>query len=88
MLIRSPTYTYYHEYHEQDFPHVYHFDLYRMDNVENFQMIGGIEIANSPHSVMLIEWPQVIENIIKPTKIITIEHSAKSGIRTITVKEV
>ena len=39
LIVRSPTYTYYQEY-QNDSSRVYHFDLYRLEDIETFYMIG------------------------------------------------
>ena len=56
MVIRSPTYTYYQKYGEW----LYHFDLYRLDNFENFDLIGGGEILDNSENICLIEWPEIL----------------------------
>ncbi|MDD3646272.1 MAG: tRNA (adenosine(37)-N6)-threonylcarbamoyltransferase complex ATPase subunit type 1 TsaE [Candidatus Gracilibacteria bacterium] len=59
--ITSPTYTYYNKYDEN-----YHFDLYRLDNYDEFFAIGGEEILDNNSGVILIEWPEIIEDYYKP----------------------
>lgn len=61
--ITSPTYTYYNVYKN----HHYHFDLYRLTDYEQFVQIGWEEIvSNNQHGIILIEWPELIEAVIKP----------------------
>ena len=45
MIIRSPTYTYYQKYEGHGKVPVYHFDLYRIEDISGFYSIGGMEIA-------------------------------------------
>lgn len=85
LIIRSPTYTYYQEYRWSD-NIVHHFDLYRLEDEETFYLIGGTEIANHDKSIMLIEWPEIIENQIAPTKIIHISYDEKTNKRIIKIQ--
>lgn len=66
--VRSPTYTYYTKY-----DHIYHFDLYRVDDYDGFISIGGDEILQNPENISLIEWPEILEWHINPTHRVTIE---------------
>ncbi|MDP5039017.1 MAG: tRNA (adenosine(37)-N6)-threonylcarbamoyltransferase complex ATPase subunit type 1 TsaE, partial [Candidatus Gracilibacteria bacterium] len=59
----SPTYTYYNKYGEN----IYHFDLYRLTNYDEFFAIGGEDIIDDENNISIIEWPDLIKNYIKPT---------------------
>lgn len=59
--IVSPTFTLLQEYNGKYT--LYHFDLYRLEGVEDFEMIGGDEILYS-NGVSLIEWSEKIEAIL------------------------
>ena len=67
--IKSPTYVYYNKYGNN-----YHFDLYRLTNSSEFFAIWWEEILDNNAWVILIEWPEIIEDrynadiIIKLTK--------------------
>jgi len=54
--IISPTYVYYNKYKD-----VYHFDLYRLENYDQFISIGWEEILDNNQWVVVIEWPELIE---------------------------
>lgn len=54
--ITSPTYTYYNKYWN-----VYHFDLYRLNNYDEFCNIWGEEILDNPNNISIIEWPDIVE---------------------------
>ncbi len=69
MIVRSPTYTYYQKYGKN----IYHCDLYRLEEYSNWITIGGEEIIEDPNSILLIEWPEILGESVKPTKKITIE---------------
>ncbi len=66
LVVRSPTYTYYQKYASQN--PIYHFDLYRIEDIETFFSIGGMEIMENVNNIVLIEWPKMLEEIVKPTK--------------------
>lgn len=86
LIIRSPTYTYYQEYSRENIDTVHHFDLYRLDDIENFFLIGGQEIAESEDSIMLIEWPEILGENITPTKIVKITFDAEKNKREIIIE--
>ena len=48
--VHSPTYTYYNKYE----PNIYHFDLYRLGDYDEFFAIGGEEILDNEANVSLI----------------------------------
>ncbi len=54
--VTSPTYVYYNKYAD-----VYHFDLYRLENYDQFISIGWEEILDNNSWVILVEWPERIE---------------------------
>lgn len=60
--IRSPTYTYYNKYLNN-----YHFDLYRLQNYDDFFAIWWEEILDNNSWIIIIEWPELIEKYFSPT---------------------
>jgi tRNA threonylcarbamoyladenosine biosynthesis protein TsaE len=56
LIVRSPTYTYYAQY-----DNISHFDLYRIEEYDEFLSIGGMEIRDHNNSICLIEWPELLE---------------------------
>lgn len=66
--VSSPTFTLMHTYAGQD-NIVSHFDLYRLSDVEEFFLIGGEEVLG--RQICLIEWPQLIEEIL-PARYISV----------------
>ncbi len=59
--VRSPTYTYYNKY----WNNIYHFDLYRLKNYDEFFAIGWEEILDNPDNICIIEWPEILEKYFK-----------------------
>jgi tRNA threonylcarbamoyladenosine biosynthesis protein TsaE len=68
LIVRSPTYTYYSQYEN-----IFHFDLYRLEGYDEFLSIGGEEILQKKDIISLIEWPELLEPYIQPTKNIHIK---------------
>jgi tRNA threonylcarbamoyladenosine biosynthesis protein TsaE len=58
--ITSPTFTYVNEYTNDRDEHFYHFDLYRIGSIEEFQAQGFDEYLYQANSWAFIEWPEVI----------------------------
>ena len=65
--VLSPTFNIVFEYDIKEFT-IKHFDLYRLKNERDIQNIGLSE--NSEHSIILIEWPELIKK--KPSNRIDI----------------
>ena len=61
--ILSPTYSILNEY-KLNGKNLYHFDLYRLKSVNEFLEIGGIEYLNNKKSISLIEWPNIIKEMV------------------------
>ena len=59
--ISSPTFTIVNEYNASN-TNIYHFDVYRLADVQEFYDIGGLEYFSS--GISLIEWGELIEDIL------------------------
>ncbi len=59
--ISSPTFTIVNEYINDNIS-IYHFDLYRLEDIDEFLAIGGEEFFTKGAS--LIEWGELIESIL------------------------
>ena len=78
--ISSPTFTIVKEYHEGRLP-MYHFDVYRIADPEEFFNIGAEEYLNGD-GVCIIEWADlVMEEIPEDSLFIFIEYGQKEGER-------
>lgn len=63
--ITSPTFMYINEHENAQQQKFYHFDLYRIKSVEEFQFNGFDEYLYQPTSWSLIEWPEVIAPLLQ-----------------------
>lgn len=59
-IVASPTYTIVHEYSGK-LP-LYHFDVYRIDSIEDMEDIGYYDYINN--GVCVIEWAEIISDIL------------------------
>lgn len=59
--ISSPTFTIVNEY-KNDQINIYHFDLYRLSDIYEFENIGGEEYFNK--GICIFEWGELIEDIL------------------------
>ncbi len=60
--ISSPTFTIVNEHVYKDDMNIYHFDLYRLEDIDEFYAIGGEEYLDK--GVSIIEWGEMIEKNI------------------------
>ena len=87
--INSPTFTIVQVYEEGRMP-FYHFDVYRIGDIEEMDEIGYEDYFYGD-GLTMIEWANLIEEILpKKRKEITIEKDLEKGFdyRKITIKEV
>jgi len=63
-LIQSPTFTYMNVYENAQGQFFYHFDLYRIESLEQFIAAGFDEFLYQPDSWAFIEWPDVIKPVL------------------------
>lgn len=59
--LSSPTFTIVNVYDAPNFP-IYHFDVYRLEDIDEFYAIGGDEYFSN--GVCIIEWGEKIEEIL------------------------
>lgn len=86
--VNSPTFTIVQQYEDGRMP-LYHFDVYRIGDVEEMEEIG-YEDCFYGEGVCLIEWPSLIEEILPGDAVwIRIEKDLGKGFdyRRITVEE-
>ncbi len=61
--ISSPTFTLVNEYKNEKVT-IYHFDVYRLNNSDDFFDIGGEEYFGK--GICIIEWGEIIKSILPP----------------------
>ena len=59
--ISSPTFTIVNEY-KNDKVNIYHFDVYRLSDIDEFYAIGGEEYFSK--GICIIEWGEIIEEAL------------------------
>lgn len=59
--ISSPTFTIVNEYNASN-QNIYHFDVYRLEDEDEFYAIGGEEYFEK--GICIIEWGEIIEKIL------------------------
>lgn len=77
----SPTFSLVNEYHSNEGKTIFHFDLYRVKNLEE-ALDAGIEEYLDTDSWLFIEWPDVIKPLLKGDET-DIEIEDLAGLRTI-----
>lgn len=85
--ISSPTFTIVNEYYTENL-NIYHFDVYRLEEEEEFSAIGGEEYFEKGASI--IEWGEMIEDAL-PKEYIKINFSrdlSNENLRNIDIKYV
>ena len=59
--ISSPTFTIVNEYNAKDI-NIYHFDVYRLADIDEFYAIGGEEYFEK--GICIIEWGEIIQDAL------------------------
>ena len=70
-IVNSPTFTIVNEYATISGEPVYHFDLYRLEKIEDLYNIGFEEYLESG-SYCLVEWPELAEKLL-PDNMLKVE---------------
>ena len=61
--VTSPTFTLLNNYYNNNI-NICHFDLYRLEDIDELEQLGFEEFFYSSDVICLIEWPQIIEKSI------------------------
>jgi len=68
-VVTSPTFTYVKHYTSQDGKMFNHFDLYRLSKIDSFLALGFDEYLYDENSWSVIEWPEVINDLLQGSAI-------------------
>jgi len=83
-FVSSPTFALVHDYGGN--PHIYHFDMYRVNGIEDLYSTGFFDYLDTS-SILFIEWSENISGILPDNTVyIDIEHGENENDRIITVK--
>lgn len=78
-VINSPTFAIVNEYVDGKGEPVYHFDFYRIKNLQEVMDLGYEDYVYSGH-VCFMEWPELIENLLPDDAVkVTIEEEIDGG---------
>ena len=78
-VINSPTFAIVNEYVDGQGEPVYHFDFYRIKNLQEVMDLGYEDYVYSGH-VCFMEWPELIENLLPDDAVkVTIEEEMDGG---------
>jgi tRNA threonylcarbamoyladenosine biosynthesis protein TsaE len=80
----SPTYSLVNEYHDSQGNPVYHFDFYRIENIEEVYDIGYEEYMYSG-AYCFIEWPEKIEELL-PDDVVKFHITEEENFRKIAIE--
>lgn len=82
-IVKSPTYTYYRLYSSENHE-IYHFDYYRLTELDEIVEHELLEIIDKENAIILIEWPEKVKNILpKGTVIINFSYLKEQNKRKI-----
>ena len=84
--VNSPTFTLVNEYLSADGIPIYHFDFYRIKNLQEAVDIGCEEYFETPGTLSLIEWPELITPLLPPEAWQATLDVLPSGERKLTVR--
>jgi len=82
--ITSPSFALVNEYISNDGEAIYHFDCYRLKNIEEAFDIGAEEYFYSGN-LCFIEWPERIEDLL-PAETVEVYITVNNNKRTVTLK--
>jgi len=74
--VASPTFALVNEYRDSNSNPIYHFDFYRINKLEEVFDFGYEEYFYKTEGICLIEWPELIEDILPLENVCKISISA------------
>ncbi len=85
--VSSPSFGLVNEYRVSEKESIFHFDFYRIKNIEEVYDIGYEDYFDSGN-ICLIEWPEKIETILSKENFLKIEIEILNDIRNLSVEEI
>ena len=71
-VVTSPTFALVNEYTGGDGKLIYHFDFYRIKNIDEVYDFGYEEYFYNPNALCLVEWPEMIESILPTDDVVRV----------------
>lgn len=81
-IINSPTFSIINEYQNRKGESIYHFDFYRINKISEVQDIGVEEYFYSGN-ICLIEWPDIVRELLPENAVYADIQEINGGLRTI-----
>lgn len=77
-VVTSPTFALVNEYSDRNGAPIYHFDFYRINKIEEVYDFGYEEYFYGDTGMCLIEWPELIEDILPSESVVKLTITANS----------
>lgn len=77
-VVTSPTFALVNEYSDRNGAPIYHFDFYRINKIEEVYDFGYEEYFYGDTGICLIEWPELIEDILPSESVVRITMTVNS----------
>lgn len=74
--VTSPTFCYVNRYKYLEGVSIYHYDLYRLQDMGEVVELGLFNVLGDQYSICLIEWPEVIYDFINDYVVSKIDDSS------------
>ncbi len=71
--VASPTFALVNEYRDMNNSPIFHFDFYRINKIEEVYDFGYEEYFYGDNGICLIEWPELIEDILPADGVVTLK---------------
>jgi len=85
-VVTSPSFALVNEYTARNGKPIYHFDFYRIKRIDEVYDFGYEEYFYNPEALCLIEWPELIEQILPTQGVVNIQITVNAdGSRTLQI---
>ncbi|WKC57760.1 tRNA (adenosine(37)-N6)-threonylcarbamoyltransferase complex ATPase subunit type 1 TsaE [Borrelia sp. P9F1] len=82
----SPTYNVINVYEFANF-NFYHIDLYRLNSLEEFELIGGMELLLDISAIIAVEWPDIILDILPKSRLVFLKFKIQETTRVLEISD-